>query len=268
MCGEVLVRRSPVEVAASLAGCAAPSTGVRLVPRDGAERSAWAFLAVGLALAPVLTFTPLLRYVGWFLASLTHETGHAAISWALGCPAVPAIRLDGHAAAVHREQQVLLCALAMGGLAALAWQARRDRARLALFAALVAVYPVLAFTEAREALFLAGGHLGELAFAGVFLAMAARGGVTGGPAERACHATVGWYLVGRNVWLAGGLAWSESARSAYGENGSFGLENDFVRLSRDVFGVPLPTVGVALLVVAVAAAGGAIGLGLRRARSG
>jgi len=66
------------------------------------------YLAAGLATAPLLAATPLLRTMGWFLASLTHETGHAATAWFFGMPAVPAIRLDGHAAAVHGGQVTVL----------------------------------------------------------------------------------------------------------------------------------------------------------------
>ena len=87
--------------------------------------------SVGVLLAPVLTLTPILQYMGWFLGSLCHETGHVAAAWAMGCPAFPAIRLDGHAAALHREQQPLLVASAIAGLLAIAWASRRRPARLA-----------------------------------------------------------------------------------------------------------------------------------------
>src|SRR5688572_33193137 len=66
------------------------------------------FAVLGLLLAPVLTFTPVLRHVGWLLTSLFHETGHAGLSWLLGAPAVPAIRIDGHAAAMHGEHSLPL----------------------------------------------------------------------------------------------------------------------------------------------------------------
>jgi hypothetical protein len=265
LCGEVLARteRAAAVGASRSAALAVPAP---VVASDGEARRAWTSLAIGAALAPLLTLTPVLRYVGWFLASLVHETGHTAVSWALGCPAVPAIRLDGHAAAVHQGQQVLLCVATLGALAALAWRARRDPPRLALWAVALAAYPLLAFTGARETLFLAGGHLGEVAFGGVFLALAARGGVTGGAAERVCHAAVGAYLLGRSAVFAGGLAASASARAAYAGNGSFGLENDLVRLSRGGLGPSIPTLGVVLLVLTVAAAALALFLGRRGAR--
>jgi hypothetical protein len=199
----------------------------------------------------VLTFAPLLRYVGWFLTSLFHETGHAALSWALGCPAFPAIRIDGHAAAVHGEQSRLLCALVLGALVAATWACRRRPVlRVALGATAVA-YPFLALSHAREVVFLAGGHLGELAFATVFLARCLGGGFTGSGAERAANGLLGWYLLLRHAWLAGGLLLSEPARQAYARSGSFGLTNDYIRLAGE-FETRLATVGGVMLIPTLA----------------
>jgi hypothetical protein len=249
MCGTLLSRASP-RPAASFA----PATGH--VP--AAEMAAWGdparaksilglpeswfFLLVGLALAPVLTFAPLLQYVGWFLTSLFHETGHAALSWLFGCPAFPAIRLDGHAAAVHGEQNRLLCALVLFGLVALTWMCRRRPVLRVVLGASVVAYPFLALSGAREIVFLAGGHLGELAFATVFLSRCLSGGFTESHAERAAHGLLGWYLLLRHAWLVGGLFLSEPARQAYARSGSFGLTNDYIRLAGE-FETRLATVG-------------------------
>jgi hypothetical protein len=51
------------------------------------------------------------------------------------------------------------------------------------------------------------------------------------------------------IVLFGSLAFSEASRQWYLANGSFGLENDFVRLSR-MFGVGLPAVAVPMLLLA------------------
>jgi hypothetical protein len=222
------------------------------------------FLLLGLVLAPVLTVAPLLRYVGWFLASLVHETGHAALSWFFGCPAFPAIRIDGHAAAVHGEQHRLLCVLVMGALAGLCWACRGRPVLRVVLGAAVLLYPLLAFTHAREVVFLAGGGLGELAFGTVFLARCIDGGFTGSRAERATSGLVGWYLLLRHAWLAGGLLGSEPARQAYARNGSFGLANDYIRLAGE-FETRLATVGGAMLLVTLVVPTVALILWCRRA---
>ena len=116
---------------------------------------------------------------------------------------------------------------------------------------MLAVYPVLAFTGVREAAFLFAGHLGELAFATYFLSRAVDGGFSGSAAERATHAMVGWFLVGRNVWLAGGLLWKESVRDWYAESGSFGLVNDYLRIAREVFASSISVPATAMLVVSL-----------------
>jgi hypothetical protein len=264
MCGEMLPKRAMPVLNATVPDPSgtwtAPSPPRRLV---GAVQEDVRYLAVGLLLAPVLAATPLLRDMGWFLESLFHETGHAAMGWAMGCPAYPAIRLDGHAAAVHAPQTWLLCAGWMALLAALAWGARKNPARLAVFGGALLLYPLLAFTDAKEALFLLAGHVGELVFATILLVQAVDGGLSGEPAERSAHSMVGWYLVGSNAWLCGGLLFSETARAGYATNGSFGLENDLLRLSNEVLPLSLGTIAGTLLLLALAVPAVALAIGRR-----
>jgi len=207
------------------------------------------YLGLGLLAAPILTLTPILRYMGWFLESLVHETGHVAFAWLAGCPAFPGIRLDGHAAAVHSGQQVGICVVVLAGLVCGAWRFRRTRALLVAFGAAALLYPLYAFTGLKEVFFLTGGHLGELAFATIFLWRAMVGGFTPNPLERVLYATLGFYLVGRNVWLAGGLLFSPEVQGWYASSGSFGLTNDYLRLANDVLHTGLGTVAGAMLVV-------------------
>jgi hypothetical protein len=185
--------------------------------------------------------------MGWFLASLVHEAGHCAAAWACGCPAVPAIRLDGHAAAVHGEPSRIFAACVLVALAIYAW-----RRRSKVLGAIAAVYPLIAFTAARDWFFLLAGHLSEIAFSGVFFWRALVGGFTQTRAERAAYAACAWYLVVANVWLAGGLIFSESVRNWYRGSGSFGLENDYLRLAKSLH-VGVGAVGFLMLLVALAA---------------
>ena len=61
-------------------------------------------LLIGIGLAIVAQFFYITNYMTWFMCSLCHEIGHSAIAIVCGMPSYPAIRLDGHAAAVHQEQ--------------------------------------------------------------------------------------------------------------------------------------------------------------------
>ena len=219
-----------------------------------ATRERWGPLPVllaGAVLAP-LFLLPLVRFMGWFLASLVHETGHCVFAWLFGHPAFPAIRLDGHAAAVHREQHMVLVVLVAAGLAWLLYAVRhRPRLRVAVGIGL-ALYPLLALTDAREILHLLGGHLGELVFAGIFFYRALSGGFTESIAERVTYAVCAWFLLGRNLVLSFGLMTSESARAHYAGNGSFGLTNDYIRVARDHLHWSLEGVAGLMLLCSIA----------------
>jgi hypothetical protein len=208
---------------------------------------------VGLVLALAFTLTPTLRFMGWLVGALFHETGHVVFAWYVGCPAFPAISLSGHAAAFHRPPSVAILALVGLGLLAgvvLAFASGRLRALAVL---LIAAWPLFAFVGvAREVGFLLSGHLGELVFAGIFLWRAGTGEAVEREAERPLYACLGWFLVARNVALTAGLAFQASARAAYLGNGSFGLLNDYARVASDVLHVPLASVGVFMLLVSLA----------------
>ncbi len=210
------------------------------------------------------------RY-SWFLAALFHEFGHTLAGLLLGAPSFPAISLAGHAATVHQEQMTFMAVaiqLALVGGVVWLWRGGARERAIALGLA-AAIYPLLAFVEpAREAVFLLGGHLGELAFATLCLARAWTGGFTHHSLERGAYSMVGWLLVGRNVGLCWGLATSAAARAEYRGNGSFGLTNDYVRLAEDVWGWSLPQVAVLMLVVALLVPALAAGAGWLRGRAG
>lgn len=260
LCGEVLRRAHALapEVATP-----APSPIVETVESmepASDPREPWLYLGIGAVTAPVFALTPLLGFMGWFLASLVNEMGHSAVAWLFGMPAVPAISLEGHAAAVHQEQSVFLALLVWAGLAAAAWRFLADRARWIALGIVVPLYPALAFTRAGECLHLLAGHGGELAFATLALWKALDGGFTDSRLERGLYGTVGWYLVGKNVILCGGLLFSSTSREAYAENGSFGLTNDMIRVAEDVLGCRLQSVALLVLVLSLAVLPAAIGM--------
>jgi len=240
LCGRVL-RHQPRDAPAPVRRRRRP-----IEPRRETARH----LFFGAVAASVFAFGPLLRYMGWFFGSLCHEIGHVAAAWLAGCPAVPAIRLDGHAAAVHGEQQAFLCVILWGGLGWLAWRFRETRSGRIVFGAAVLLYPVFAFTGLREFVFLLAGHAGELAFAGVFF-WRGLAGTLKPPVVRIAYAAGGWFLLGRNLALYAGLVFDASARTAYLGNGSFGLANDFLRVGR-MLGVGFEPVAGAMMLVALA----------------
>ena len=255
LCGERLGessawRSSTVQIAA-VPGAVAPATA--RAPRG------FAYLGAGALGALVLAYAPIAAFMGWFLGALVHELGHAGVAWLLGMPSIPAIRLDGHAAAVHGEP-MLAVALAMWALLLSAPRFLEPRGlRVGAVIAITVLYPALALTSARDVAHLLAGHGAELLFAGVFLWRALTGGFTESGTERALCASLGWYLLGTNLRLSIGLLLSDGARAHYASSGSFGLTNDYLRVapsfgSLTVVAVLMTVAGLAVLPAVLCAA--------------
>ena len=209
------------------------------------ERSAldpWMFLGIGLVTAPALAFLPILSFMGWLLAGLVHEMGHAAAAWLCGMPAFPAISLEGHAAAMHSGQIAVLTLFVTFALCFLAWRMLHGRTRWIACGAIALSHLALSFSGARELLHLLAGHAAELGFACMCLFRALSGGFTSSRTERALHGTLGWYLLGSNVSLCWGLLTDRGARALYHSSGSFGMTNDYIRVADDVLGWQLTSV--------------------------
>ena len=210
-------------------------------------REPYVWLGLGLVTAPIFALTPLLQIMGWFVSALVHEMGHAAMGWFFGTPAIPAIRLDGHAAAFHQGQLPWLVLVIAVCLGATGWRVFGGTRGRAVTLGLVALYLAVAFSPLHESLFLLAGHGGEYVIAAVFLWRCAVGGFVHSRAERLLYGTLGWFLLGENLLLSGRLLFSAMARSDYAGSGSFGLTNDYLRM-----GLPLPLVAGAMGLVGIA----------------
>lgn len=226
-----------------------PSEPKQPAQYDSEQREAWKYLGLGLLTAPIFGLTPLLSYMGWFLASLVHEMGHASFAWLCGMPAAPAISLTGHAAAFHSEQQPILVLAIWALLLGASYHYLRGPWRIGVCIAVACVYPAIAWTPAKELLHLLAGHGAELVFSAWCLWKTLDGGFTHSRLERALYGTVGWYLLGKNVALCWGLMTSAQARGEYASNGSFGLTNDYLRAANDVLGWSLGSVSFGMLLM-------------------
>ena len=274
LCGNLLRREAPIAThareattkeareatARAAAISSAATTRAGAARPEASAREPWLYLALGLATAPVFGLTPILKYMGWFLAALVHEMGHAGFAWLCGMPAFPAISLAGHAAAIHGEQQLFVVLVIAALLGSSAWRFFEGRARTLALVVLGVLYPAIALTGAKELLHLLAGHGAELVFATLCLWKTLDGGFTGSRTERALYGTVGWYLAGKNALLAFGLATSAAARAEYRANGSFGLTNDLIRAAEDVLAWRLETVAGLVLVASLCVVPLALGL--------
>jgi hypothetical protein len=253
LCGNALIRSDPDprvlrEVADSIHPDE-PAAWHRCMPSG-----AWCWLA-GALLGFLLMKVPVLNFMGWFMGALFHELGHCGAAWLTGCWALPAVGIQGHAMAVHGEQKlglgILLLLLTSAGCACLWWQGWRKTALLATILVLLQGTAVF-FSAVRDPLILAAGHLGELVFAAVFLWRAWTGEFVESPIERPVYAAFGFCILFENLRLFLGLMISSGARLVYHGNGSFGLENDLIRIARDHLGIPLEVTTVFFFIAAVA----------------
>ncbi|MBL8859583.1 MAG: hypothetical protein JNL28_13835 [Planctomycetes bacterium] len=259
LCGTLLRRERPMPTSTPDSTQVIVTTSTPTQAEIADKYEPWIFLAIGLATAPLLASTPILQYMGWFIASLVHEMGHAAMAWLCGMPAIPAISPAGHAAAVHAEQQPLLVAMIGCGLAWAAWRFLNGPWRFVAIALAAVLYPLLAFTHAKDFFHLVAGHGTELTFAALCLWKTLDGGFTSSRLERALYGTLGWFLLGRNVHLCLGLMRNASARAEYHSNGSFGFTNDYIRVAEDVLSWRLESVALLMLLAALLVVPAAIG---------
>ncbi len=210
-------------------------------------------VGIGLGLSLLSGFV-LPAAMPWFLAAIPHEMGHATMGCLLGHPSAPAISLRGEAWTGIAEQRPFLVWLLAAAALATALVLRRRGANARRWLTLLLAVPLLplcAFTALAEVLIAAAGHLGELLFTGFAFFLAASGGYTGRVRERMGSALAGGLVLGRNLELCWGLLTSAEARALYGENGSLGLTNDYLRLSEDSFGCSLQAVALVMLLVAL-----------------
>ena len=228
----------------------------------GVVESPWLWLGIGLLLAPLFGFAPLLSYMGWFVSALVHEMGHCVAALFTGHSAHPVIRLDGHAMAQHGRQHAVLVWGTWIGLAGLAYWLRERRAWCIAVGVLALVYPVFAWTDFGELFHLLAGGLGELAFAVIALSRCYSGGFTHNNAERAVYGMLGFYLVGSQIGLCTGILGDAYERHRYLAGGSFGLTNDYVRAA-DLLGWDLDAIVMLMLVASFIAVGLGILIGWR-----
>jgi hypothetical protein len=228
----------------------------------------WFFLLVGAAIAPVFALTPFVGLIGWFFGALVHEMGHCAAGWIVGRPAYPVLGLNGHAMSVGEG---FVLPIALGILVAALVSALllpRGPVRWAAMGSILLFYPLLVFTGLAELLTITGGHLGEMIIGGVFLYRTITGGFSSSRAERALYSVMGWFLVGANVLLTGGLVFSEAARREYAGNGSFGLMNDYRVMAERMLGISIESVAVVMTIPALLVVPIAIGASLLAGRRG
>ena len=224
--------------------------------RDGVGKQRGAVgraLGIGFGLAILVSALPFARFVFGYLIVLLHELGHALCYWVFGYPAVPAFDfVHGGGVTIHQERSLLLLLAAWAGLGALIWLYRSNPLALKIFGTLAVLHVACVVTGLDAWIGVAGGHLFELLFAGLFLYRAATGSGVKVPAERPLYAACGFFVLFQVIGLAGRLATNAGARGDYRAAKGGALAMDLDRIAHELLGLPLSAVALLLLAAALA----------------
>lgn len=207
-------------------------------------------LGGGLIAAGIVLALPFLSFVFSYLVVLVHELGHTAVSWAFGYPAIPAFDfVYGGGVSIHEDRSWPLLGFVGAGWLALGYWVRHHRRLLGMVVAGMALFTLLAFTPGHEVLHIAGGHLAELIFSGIFLYRALSGNACHFGGERGAYSAAGWFIILFDIRFAAGLAFSPEKRLLYEEAKGGGRWMDLSVLAEQYWGTDLATVATLLLAL-------------------
>ena len=240
-------------------------------PPSGRE---WRMLGIALAAAALANALPIVSFVLSVLATLFHEFGHAAASWLLGHPAVPAFDIVYGGGFTHEDDFQLPIALIVGALWAwLGWSFRRNPRTLAVLGPGAALWLYAVTSPVRREIVIASmGHLGELILAATFVFMAlAAVGWRRPDLERPLGAFLGFFVAIHTMLFARRLIRDPDFLAWYREGKGGALMNDLESIVLDLHiwtgkALTIEDAARALLVVAVVALGAALALGALRHR--
>jgi hypothetical protein len=229
------------------------------------DRVGWCAFGGGAVAALAALRLPLAQAALSGLTTLVHEMGHAAFGWLFGYPSIPAFDFSYGGGVTLQQDRIPVLAFAVAGAAGYGAYALRARAGLRnALLALLGLYVPLALTRGHEAVILAMGHGGELAFATLALHRALSGRGCTVAAERPLYGLVGWFLVLSGLAFAWRLRSSALDRALYEDAKGGGHWMDFSRLAEQYLHVSLEAVATGFLVLCLLPP--ALALWLQRAR--
>ncbi len=206
-------------------------------PRRRIEKPDAKMLAAALVAAVLAHAIPFVRIVLSALVTLFHEFGHAAASWLLGHPAVPAFDLVYGGGFTHQDNfQLPLAVLVACGFLALVWMLRGQTRVQVAIAAAGGLWLVAVSSEWRREVVVASmGHGGELILAAVFLYMVlANVGWRAPHVERPLGAFLAFFVQIQTMRFAWRLAHDSSFLAWYREGKGGALMNDLETVALDL----------------------------------
>jgi hypothetical protein len=198
------------------------------------DRSGWIILLVCpiVALVCMAFFWP--RWTLDTFKTLVHEMGHAIFGWLFGYPSFPAFDVIwGGGVTIHTGRSTALWILIYVGFAGLFWVYRKNRATLAVLAALVILHAVSALTSIHSVLRLFMGHGTELVIAGLFIYRSLSGRAVIHEVERPLYGIIGFFIVFSDIGMAYKLLTSVYYREDYLSAKGGDIDMDFSVIAHD-----------------------------------
>ena len=207
------------------------------VPEPGFGAAEVKMFGLALIAAIVANALPFVQMLLGALATLFHESGHAAASWLLGHPAIPAFDFAYGGGFTHEDNFKPVLAVVIGaGWIALATLVRRNPKTLALVGCCALLWLAIVVSEwRREVVIAAMGHAGELILATTFVVMALAGvGWRVPKIERPLGAFAGCFVQIHTAVFAWKLGHDAGFREWYLEGKGGALMNDLESIALDL----------------------------------
>lgn len=211
-------------------------------------------LSIGLGLAIALFTINPLKVLFYGFNVMVHEVGHAVTHWLFGRPAIPTVNiLHGGGVTLNFGQSWFLIGLIYLAMAFGIYQLRIYPRLQGVAVLSVVIYSFCLFTRTNTMLSTFMGHGMELVAIAVCLYLSASGYLCRFTGDRTIYAMLGFFTFFNDVEFSWKLTHDLDFRSWY-EDGIGGvIDNDFMILANEYFGVDLSTIANAFLLACLMA---------------
>ena len=210
-------------------------------------------LLTGLTLAISLMIISPLKILFHGFLILVHEVGHAVTHWLFGRPAIPSVNLAyGGGVTLVFDQSVIVICFVYFAIAFLIYYCRHYRFILVLLGIFASIYSFCLSNSTNLMLSTFMGHGMELVAIAVCLYLSMSGYFCRFTGDRSIYSMLGFFTLFADFEFSWKLTHDPDYREMY-EGGIGGvIDNDFVILARDYFGVDLSVIASIFLICCVA----------------
>jgi len=241
-----------IETVKNVQGSKSPASYAAPRASSREKKRSFISLTIGILLASSILTLPLIAYPFKMVVAFVHEVGHSTAGWLFGYASIPTVDIMyGGGITIMQERSLLLMLMIYMAFAWIGYRHRRSRGALVLWAVVVFVYTLIAFTFLHEVLILSAGHAAELFLAGLVLWLAVNNGMVNSLSKQLIYAFTGALILISNIVFSYRLISDPSYQQGYiGIKGS-GFRMDLSRIADEFLGVDVSTVALVFLVACI-----------------